>query len=112
MGQQHSSVFTGTVLHDALHALALTGVSAHGPSHAGSAPATIVAATLVPACAAAALLICDHHRQAQQRADEAALAAYQELAAEVALATAAMRVEMANLTEHGHALEQLLLDVG
>jgi hypothetical protein len=113
MGQPHSSVFPETVLHDALHAFVVAaGVSPHAASRVNFARVGLIAAILVPVCAAAALLIWDHLRQEERRVDEAALAAYQELAADVAVSAAALRAQMAILVERGRAVERLVRGVG
>jgi len=113
MGQPLSSVSPETALHDALHALVLTaGVSTHASGRTGSAAVGLVAAIFVPVCAAAALLIWDHHRLECHRADATAMACYQELAADVATSAAALRAQLAILVDRCHALERLMRGVG
>lgn len=111
MGQPQYSAFPAPVLHDALHLLSAY-VAAPAPRGPGLAPAGILVAVLGSVCAAITAFTWDYYRREEARADAAATAAYQQLADEVAVAAAGLRVEMAFLAERERAVEHLMREAG
>jgi predicted negative regulator of RcsB-dependent stress response len=75
-------------------------------------PIGIVAAIFVPICAAIAVVVWNYYRLQRHRADAVAMASYRKLAEEAVSNMTDLRAEMAKLTEHVNAVEQLMRDVG
>jgi predicted negative regulator of RcsB-dependent stress response len=75
-------------------------------------PIGILAAIFVPICAAIAVIVWNYYRLQRHRADAVAMASYRKLAEEAVANMTEMRAEMAKLTEHVSAVEQLMRDVG
>jgi hypothetical protein len=75
-------------------------------------PIGVSLAVLVPVCAAIAVIVWSYFRLLRHRADAVAMASYRKLAEEAVANMAEMRAEMAKLTEHVSAVEQLMRDVG
>jgi predicted negative regulator of RcsB-dependent stress response len=75
-------------------------------------PIGIVAAIFVPICAAVALIVWSYFRLQRHRADAVAMASYRKLAEEAVASMTELRAEMAKLSEHVDAVEQLMRDVG
>ena len=72
----------------------------------------IVASIFIPICAAAAIIVWSYFRLQRHRADAVAMASYRKLAEEAVANMTGLRAEMAKLTEHVSAVEQLMRDVG
>ena len=72
----------------------------------------VVLAVFVPICAAVAVIVWNYYRLQRHRADAVAMAAYRKLAEEAVANMIELRAEMAKLTEHISAVEQLIRDVG
>ena len=72
----------------------------------------VLLAIFVPICAAIAIIVWNYFRLQRHRADAVAMAAYRKLAEEAVASMAELRSEMAKLTEHVSAVEQLMRDVG
>ncbi len=72
----------------------------------------IILAIFVPICTAIALIVWNFLRLQRHRADAVAMASYRKLAEEAVASMAELRSEMAKLTEHVSAVEQLMRDVG
>jgi hypothetical protein len=72
----------------------------------------ILLAILVPVFAAAAIIFWSFFRLQRHRADAVAMASYRKLAEEAVAGLAELRSEMAKLSEHVSAVEQLMRDVG
>jgi predicted negative regulator of RcsB-dependent stress response len=72
----------------------------------------IVAVVLIPICAAVAVIVWNYYRLQRHRADAVAMAAYRKLAEEAVASMTGLRGEMAKLSEHVDAVEQLMRDVG
>ncbi|MBV9379398.1 MAG: hypothetical protein JOY82_00220 [Streptosporangiaceae bacterium] len=62
--------------------------------------------------ATTAIIVWSWHRLQSHRADAVAMAAYRKLAEEAVANMQELRTEMAKLTEHVSAVEQLMRDVG
>jgi len=75
-------------------------------------PIGIVLAIFVPICAAVAVIVWNYYRLQRHRADAVAMASYRKLAEEAVANMTEVRAEMAKLTEHVSAVEQLMRDVG
>ena len=75
-------------------------------------PIGILMAVLIPICAAIAVSVLSYFRLQRHRADAVAMASYRKLAEEAVANMTEMRAEMAKLTEHVSAVEQLMRDVG
>ena len=75
-------------------------------------PVGILAAIFVPLCAAVAVIVWNYYRLQRHRADAVAMASYRKLAEEAVANMTELRAEMAKLTEHVSAVEQLMRDVG
>jgi hypothetical protein len=75
-------------------------------------PIGIIAAIFVPICAAVAIIVWNYFRLQRHRADAVAMASYRKLAEEAVASMAELRGEMAKLSEHVSAVEQLMRDVG
>jgi hypothetical protein len=72
----------------------------------------VVLAVFVPLCTAIAIIVWNYFRLQRHRADAVAMASYRKLAEEAVASMAELRGEMAKLTEHVSAVEQLMRDVG
>ena len=66
----------------------------------------------MPICAAIAIIVWNYFRLQRHRADAVAMASYRKLAEEAVASMAELRGEMAKLSEHVSAVEQLMRDVG
>ncbi len=75
-------------------------------------PVGIVLAIFVPLCAAIAVIVWNYYRLQRHRADAVAMASYRKLAEEAVANMTELRAEMAKLSEHVSAVEQLMRDVG
>ena len=75
-------------------------------------PIAILAVILIPICAAIAVSVWSYFRLQRHRADAVAMASYRKLAEEAVANMTELRAEMAKLTEHVSAVEQLMRDVG
>jgi predicted negative regulator of RcsB-dependent stress response len=76
------------------------------------APIGIVASIFVPICTAVAVIVWNYYRLQRHRADAVAMASYRKLAEEAVANMTELRAEMAKLSEHVSAVEQLMRDVG
>jgi hypothetical protein len=85
---------------------------ASGNSTFNWTPIGILLAVLIPICAAIAVSVASYFRLQRHRADAVAMASYRKLAEEAVANMTEMRGEMAKLTEHVSAVEQLMRDVG
>ena len=72
----------------------------------------VLLAIFVPICAAIAIIVWSYFRLQRHRADAVAMASYRKLAEEAVASMAELRGEMAKLSEHVSAVEQLMRDVG
>jgi len=72
----------------------------------------ILLAIFVPVFSAVAIIVWNYYRLQRHRADAVAMASYRKLAEEAVASMAELRGEMAKLTEHVSAVEQLMRDVG
>ena len=63
-------------------------------------------------CAATAIIVWAYFRLQAHRADAVAMAEYRKLAEEAVANQQELRTELAKLTEHVQAVEQLMRDVG
>jgi len=75
-------------------------------------PIGILGVIFIPICAAIAVIVWNFFRLQRHRADAVAMAAYRKLAEEAVANQAELRDQMAKLTEHMSAIEQLMRDVG
>jgi hypothetical protein len=75
-------------------------------------PAWILLAIFVPICVAVASIVGNYYRLQRHRTDAVAMASYRKLAEEAVANLAEVRAEMARLTAHVQAVEQLMRDVG
>jgi len=75
-------------------------------------PIGVVLGIFVPICAAVAVIVWNYYRLQRHRADAVAMASYRKLAEEAVSNMTEMRAEMAKLSEHVSAVEQLMRDVG
>jgi hypothetical protein len=75
-------------------------------------PIGIVLAVFVPICSLIGVIVWNYFRLQRHRADAVAMASYRKLAEEAVTSVAEMRAEIAKLTEHVSAVEQLMRDVG
>ena len=75
-------------------------------------PVGILAAIFVPICVTIAVVLWNYYRLQRHRADAVAMASYRKLAEEAVANMTEVRAEMAKLTEHVSAVEQLMRDVG
>jgi hypothetical protein len=75
-------------------------------------PAWILLAIFVPLCTLIGVIVWNYYRLQRHRADAVAMASYRKLAEEAVANTAELRAEMARLSEHVRAVEQLMRDVG
>ena len=72
----------------------------------------ILLAIFVPIFSAVAIIFWNYFRLQRHRADAVAMASYRKLAEEAVASMAELRGEMAKLSEHVSAVEQLMRDVG
>ena len=72
----------------------------------------VLLAIFVPICTAIAIIVWNYFRLQRHRADAVAMASYRKLAEEAVASMAELRSEMAKLSEHVSAVEQLMRDVG
>ena len=72
----------------------------------------VILAIFVPICTAIAIILWNWFRLQRHRADAVAMASYRKLAEEAVASMAELRGEMAKLSEHVSAVEQLMRDVG
>ena len=72
----------------------------------------IILAIFVPICTAIAIIVWNFFRLQRHRANAVAMASYRKLAEEAVASMAELRSEMAKLSEHVSAVEQLMRDVG
>ena len=72
----------------------------------------ILLAIFVPVFSAIAIIFWNYFRLQRHRADAVAMASYRKLAEEAVASMAELRSEMAKLSEHVSAVEQLMRDVG
>ena len=72
----------------------------------------VILAIFIPICAAVAVIVWNYYRLQRHRADAVAMAAYRTLAEEAVANMTELRAEMAKLSEHVSAVEQLMRDVG
>ena len=72
----------------------------------------ILLAIFVPVFSAVAIIFWSFFRLQRHRADAVAMASYRKLAEEAVASMAELRGEMAKLSEHVSAVEQLMRDVG
>jgi hypothetical protein len=75
-------------------------------------PIGVLLAIFVPVCAAIAIIVWSYFRLQRHRADAVAMASYRKLAEEAVASMTELRSEMAKLSEHVSAVEQLMRDVG
>ena len=90
----------------------LAATLASGSTNFNWSPIGILLAILVPICAAIAVSVSSYFRLQRHRADAVAMASYRKLAEEAVANMTEVRAEMAKLTEHVSAVEQLMRDVG
>ena len=90
----------------------LTAMAASGGTTFNWTPVGVLLAVLVPICAAIAVSVWSYFRLQRHRADAVAMASYRKLAEEAVANMTELRAEMAKLTEHVSAVEQLMRDVG
>ena len=90
----------------------LAATLASGSSNFNWTPIGVLMAVLIPICAAIAISVASYFRLQRHRADAVAMASYRKLAEEAVANMTEMRAEMAKLTEHVSAVEQLMRDVG
>ena len=90
----------------------LAGTLASGGSSFNWTPIAILMAVLIPICAAIAVSVLSYFRLQRHHADAVAMASYRKLAEEAVANMTELRAEMAKLTEHVSAVEQLMRDVG
>jgi len=72
----------------------------------------VLLAIFVPICAAIAAIVGWYFRLQRHRADAVAMAAYRKLAEEAVANQGELRDQLAKLTEHVSAVEQLMREVG
>jgi hypothetical protein len=72
----------------------------------------ILGAIFIPICATIAVIVWNYYRLQRHRADAVAMASYRKLAEEAVANMAELRAEMAQITVHVSAVEQLMRDVG
>jgi predicted negative regulator of RcsB-dependent stress response len=94
------------------HVLAGTSMTTLASGGTNLTPVGILLAVLVPICAALAVIFWNYYRLQRHRADAVAMASYRKLAEEAVANMQELRTEMAKLTEHVTAVEQLMRDVG
>jgi hypothetical protein len=72
----------------------------------------VLLAIFVPICVAVAAIVGWYFRLQRHRADAVAMASYRKLAEEAVANQAELRDQLAKLTEHVSAVEQLMREVG
>ena len=87
----------------------VTTLASSGTSYT---PIGIVLAIFVPICTLICVIVWNYYRLQRHRADAVAMASYRKLAEEAVASVGELRAEMAKLTEHVRAVEQLMRDVG
>jgi hypothetical protein len=90
-------------------------LKASPPGHESQPSYTVIGVLLaifVPICAAVALIVGWYFRLQRHRADAVAMASYRKLAEEAVASQAELRDQLAKLTEHVSAVEQLMREVG
>jgi predicted negative regulator of RcsB-dependent stress response len=89
-------------------------MAAHVAALTSSAIAGIALGLGIPLaiCGAAAVIVWSYFRLQAHRADAVAMAHYRKLAEEAVANQQELRTELAKLTEHVRAVEQLMRDVG
>ena len=93
-----------------MNTIPLAGVLAS--SGTNFTPTWILLSIFVPICTAIAVIVANYYRLQRHRADAVAMASYRKLAEEAVANLADLRAEMAKLSEHVQAVEQLMRDVG
>jgi type VI protein secretion system component VasK len=73
---------------------------------------TIALGIPVAVCAAIAVIVWSYFRLQRHRADAVAMAHYRKLAEEAVANQQELRAQLAELTEHVHAVERLMREVG
>lgn len=91
------------------HLITGAGLPASGTNYT---PIGIIAVVLVPVCAAIAVVAWSYFRLQWHRADAVAMAEYRKLAEEAVESLAGLRAELAALSRHVSAVEQLMREVG
>ena len=86
----------------------------HATALSSSATAGILIGLGIPfcICAATAIIVWAYFRLQSHRADAVAMAEYRKLAEEAVSNQQELRTELAKLTEHVRAVEQLMRDAG
>jgi hypothetical protein len=89
-------------------------IAGHVAALSSSAEAGIIIGLGIPVaiCAAVAVIVWAYFRLQSHRTDAVAMAAYRKLAEEAVSNQQELRTELAKLTEHVQAVEQLMRDVG
>jgi type VI protein secretion system component VasK len=87
----------------------MTGVLADG---ANITSISIALGIPVAVCSALAIILWSYFRLQRHRADAVAMAHYRKLAEEAVANQSELRAQLAQLTEHVRAVEQLMRDVG
>jgi predicted negative regulator of RcsB-dependent stress response len=90
----------------------MTHITTLASSGTNFTPVGVVLGIFVPICAAIAVIVWNYYRLQRHRADAVAMASYRKLAEEAVSNMTEMRAEMAKLSEHVSAVEQLMRDVG
>lgn len=88
------------------------GAQAAAANSTNFTPIGVLLAIFVPISAAVAVIVWNYFRLERHRADAVAMAAYRKLAEEAVANMTELRAEMAKLSEHVGAVEQLMRDVG
>jgi len=89
-----------------------THILASGSGGTSYSVVYVLLAIFVPICAATAAIVGWYFRLQRHRADAVAMAAYRKLAEDAVANQAELRDQLAKLTEHVSAVEQLMRDVG
>jgi hypothetical protein len=93
----------------------VTGINLAAPLASSGTNFTQIGTILgifVPVCAAVAVIVWSYFRLQRHRADAVAMASYRKLAEEAVANMTELRGEMAELSKHIDAVEQLMRDVG
>ena len=93
----------------------MTGTHLAGTLASGGTNYTVIGilgVIFVPICAVIAAVLWNFIRLQRHRADAVAMASYRKLAEEAVTNMTELRAEMAKLTAHVSAVEQLMRDVG
>jgi hypothetical protein len=93
---------------------AMQMTATHAAALTSSGEAGILIGLGIPfcVCAATAIIVWAYFRLQSHRADAVAMAEYRKLAEEAVANQQELRTELAKLTEHVQAVEQLMRDVG